>query len=51
MIWPEQQRKMAKQIKAETTVIASGHVPMLSHPGEVAGVIAAAAAGRKTGAK
>jgi pimeloyl-ACP methyl ester carboxylesterase len=47
MIWPEQQRKMAKQIKAETTVIPSSHVPMLSHPREVATVIAAAAAGLK----
>jgi pimeloyl-ACP methyl ester carboxylesterase len=52
MIWPDQQRAMAKQIKAKTTVIASSHVPMLSHPREVARVIAAAAAGAtKTAAK
>jgi pimeloyl-ACP methyl ester carboxylesterase len=44
MIWPEQERKMAKDIQAKTTVIASSHVPMLSHPREVTRVIAAAAA-------
>lgn len=44
MIWPKQQRDMAKQIKAHTTVIASSHVVMLSHPAEVARVIAAATA-------
>jgi pimeloyl-ACP methyl ester carboxylesterase len=44
MIWPEQQRTMAKYIKATTTEIASSHVPMLSHPRQVAEVIAAAAA-------
>ena len=35
---------MATQIKAKTTVLASSHVAMLSHPNEVARVIEEAAA-------
>jgi hypothetical protein len=41
---PEQQKSMAQQLKA-TTVLPSSHVPMLSHPREVAKVIEEAAAG------
>ena len=44
MIDPEQEKHMAKQIKARTTVLPSSHVAMLSHPGEVAKVIEEAAA-------
>jgi len=44
MIDPEQERSMAKQIKAKATVLPSSHVVMLSHPAEVAKVIEEAAA-------
>jgi pimeloyl-ACP methyl ester carboxylesterase len=45
MISPDQERSMAKQIGAATTVLPSSHVAMQSHPREVAEVIAQAAAG------
>jgi pimeloyl-ACP methyl ester carboxylesterase len=51
MIAPEQEKSMARAIKAKTTVVASSHVPMLSHPREVARVIAAAAATTNTATK
>jgi hypothetical protein len=38
---------MAKQMNATTTVLASSHVAMLSHPKEVAKVIEDAAFGKK----
>jgi pimeloyl-ACP methyl ester carboxylesterase len=44
MIDPEQEKSMAKQMKAKTTVIPSSHVAMLSHPADVAKVIEEAAA-------
>jgi len=44
MIDPEQEKSMAKQIKAKATVLSSSHVAMLSHPAEVAKVIEEAAA-------
>ena len=44
MIDPEQEKSMAKQIKARATVLPSSHVAMLSHPAEVARVIEEAAA-------
>jgi pimeloyl-ACP methyl ester carboxylesterase len=47
MIAPEQEKSMAKQMNATTTVLPSSHVAMLSHPKEVATVIEDAAAGRK----
>lgn len=47
MIAPEQEKSMAKQINAATTILASSHVVMLSHPKEVANVIEDAAAGKK----
>jgi pimeloyl-ACP methyl ester carboxylesterase len=43
MIDPEQEKSMAKQIKARATVLPSSHVAMLSHPAEVAKVIEEAA--------
>jgi pimeloyl-ACP methyl ester carboxylesterase len=43
MIAPEQQRAMAQTIGAKVTRLASSHVAMLSHPKEVADVIANAA--------
>ena len=46
MIDPEQEKGMAKDIKARTTVLPSSHVAMLSHPNEVAKVIEEMAAGR-----
>ena len=39
MIDPEQEKSMAKQLKAKTTVLPSTHVAMLSHPTEVAKII------------
>ncbi len=39
MISPEQEKSMAKQMNATTTVLAASHVVMLSHPKEVAVVI------------
>ncbi len=44
MIDPDQEKSMAKQIKAKATVLPSSHVAMLSHPAEVAKVIEEAAA-------
>jgi pimeloyl-ACP methyl ester carboxylesterase len=43
MIQPDLQRKFAKAMNAKTVVLASSHVPMLSHPAEVAKTIIAAA--------
>jgi pimeloyl-ACP methyl ester carboxylesterase len=45
MIAPEHEASMAKQLKASTTTLPASHVVMLSHPREVAKVIANAAAG------
>jgi pimeloyl-ACP methyl ester carboxylesterase len=45
MIAPEQEKAMARQMNAKTTVLPSSHVPMLSHPKEVANVIEDAVAG------
>jgi pimeloyl-ACP methyl ester carboxylesterase len=39
MISPEQEKSMAKQMNAATTVLPASHVVMLSHPKEVAEVI------------
>src|SRR5246127_1321861 len=47
MIAPEQEKSMAKQMNATTTVLPSSHVAMLSHPREVAKVIEGAAAWKK----
>jgi hypothetical protein len=47
MIAPEQEKSMAKQMNATTTVLPSSHVAMLSHPNEVANVIEDAATGKK----
>src|ERR1700751_319841 len=47
MIAPEQEKSMAKQMNATTTVLPSSHVAMLSHPKEVAKVIEDAALGKK----
>jgi pimeloyl-ACP methyl ester carboxylesterase len=44
MIQPDLERKFAKAMNAKTITIASSHVPMLSHPDEVAKFIAEAAA-------
>jgi pimeloyl-ACP methyl ester carboxylesterase len=43
MIPPELQRDMASRIKAQSISVAASHVPMLSHPTEVAAFIAQAA--------
>lgn len=48
MIDPDQEKSMAKQIKAKTTSLPSSHVAMLSHPNEVARVIEQACAGTRT---
>ena len=45
MISPEQERAMAAQIKATTTVLPASHVVMLSQPAAVARVIEQAAGG------
>jgi pimeloyl-ACP methyl ester carboxylesterase len=44
MIAPDQEKAMAAQIKAKTTVLPASHVVMLSHPAAVARVIEEAAA-------
>jgi pimeloyl-ACP methyl ester carboxylesterase len=43
MLPPDYELAIARRIKARTTVLPSGHVPMLSQPGEVAAVIIDAA--------
>jgi pimeloyl-ACP methyl ester carboxylesterase len=43
MIQPELEQAFAKKIKATTTVLQTSHVPMLSQPRQVAGVIIKAA--------
>lgn len=43
MIHPDAQRALARKIKATTTSLPTGHVPMVSSPKQVADVIAAAA--------
>jgi pimeloyl-ACP methyl ester carboxylesterase len=48
MIDPTQERSMAARINATVSELPSSHVVMVSHPQEVAAVIADAAAGRKT---
>jgi pimeloyl-ACP methyl ester carboxylesterase len=50
MVPPQHERDAARRIHATTTMLSSGHVPMLSQPGRVAAVIldAAANAGRRT---
>ena len=45
MIAPDQERSMAKQMKATTSELPSSHVAMLSHPEEVASVVEQAIAG------
>ena len=49
MVPPQHERDAARRIRATTTVLHSGHVPMLSQPGRVAAVIldAVANAGRR----
>ncbi|EQB07618.1 alpha/beta fold hydrolase [Novosphingobium lindaniclasticum] len=39
VISPEMERMFAKELNAKTTVLASSHVSLLSHPAEVAAVI------------
>ena len=43
MIHPDAQRALAKKLKASTTILPTGHVPMMSNPAAVADVITAAA--------
>jgi pimeloyl-ACP methyl ester carboxylesterase len=43
MIAPELEKKLAEQLHAKTTHISSSHVPMLSHPTQVANFISEAA--------
>lgn len=43
MVPPDQERFAAKRMHATTRTLASSHVPMLSHPREVAAVIMDAA--------
>jgi pimeloyl-ACP methyl ester carboxylesterase len=43
MINPEAQRALAKKIKANTTTLPTGHVPMVSSPAKVADIIVEAA--------
>jgi hypothetical protein len=44
MLPPEYERAIAKRINATTTTLASGHVPMLSKPKDIAAVVIDAAA-------
>lgn len=44
VIAPQMERDLASQMKARTTVLASSHVSLLSHPKDVAAVIEAAVA-------
>ncbi|WP_263359086.1 alpha/beta fold hydrolase [Acidicapsa ligni] len=46
MIAPELEKKLAQQMHAKTIHIPSSHVPMLSHPTQVAAFIADAASGQ-----
>ena len=46
MIAPELESKLAEQMHAKTIHVASSHVPMLSHPEQVADFIASAAGAR-----
>jgi pimeloyl-ACP methyl ester carboxylesterase len=39
MIPPDLERKFARTMKAKTITVPSSHVPMLSHPAEVAKLI------------
>ena len=49
-VHPDLQRWVSKQMKADVTEVASSHVPMLSQPDVVVGVIRkAAAAARQAG--
>lgn len=48
MISPQQEMDSAKKMKAQTLVVVSSHVPMLSHPREVSDFIVAAASGTST---
>jgi pimeloyl-ACP methyl ester carboxylesterase len=43
MIPPDLERQFAKSMNAKTLTLPSSHVPMLSHPAEVANFIADAA--------
>ena len=43
MVPPQHERDAARRMHATTTTLASGHVPMLSHPQDVARVILDAA--------
>ncbi len=43
MIDPELEKKLAEQMHATTIHMSSSHVPMLSHPAQVANFIATAA--------
>jgi hypothetical protein len=50
MTSPDQEKSTTKQINA-TTLLPSSHVPMPSHPKEVAAVIEQAASGKSASAK
>nr|WP_090451158.1 alpha/beta hydrolase [Dyella sp. OK004] len=43
VIHPDAQRTLAKKLKANTTTLSTGYVPMVSRPSQVADVIAEAA--------
>lgn len=49
MIPPDLAHRFAKAMNAKTIVLASSHVPMLSHPVEVADLIIQAASARHSG--
>jgi pimeloyl-ACP methyl ester carboxylesterase len=42
---PDAERQFAQRMGATTVEVASSHVPMVSHPGDVAGLIETAASG------
>jgi len=42
---PDAERQFARRMGATTVEVASSHVPMVSHPGDVVGLIETAAAG------
>jgi len=42
---PDAERQFAQRMGATTVEVASSHVPMVSHPGEVVDLIETAAAG------